>query len=121
MIGTYDNFSFFKGKVPVVSLKVANVTGRSMGDQREDLEHEEEAGIIEYLEDLPLIIKEFHISPSVTSVSAFIIGPPQFNMQPEEYMKIIPGLTNTDCVLKDRCIRIIERNTAWMMRLINLE
>ncbi|KAG2204364.1 hypothetical protein INT47_009406 [Mucor saturninus] len=106
MTGTYEELSFIEGKVPVASFNIVNVEGRSLKDQEDDMEHDEEVIIKKEPEDVQFIIKEFHISPRITNIQAFIIGPPQFNMQLAEYLEIIPRMTNTDCVLLGRCIRI---------------
>lgn len=106
MIGTYEDLSYFKEITPAAPLNIVNVTGRVLGDHNEDLDDNEEVGIIADPENVQFIIKEFLISPSITNVSAFLIGPPQFNMQLANYIEIIPRMTNTDCVLLGRCIRI---------------
>lgn len=107
MNGTYEDLSFMKKKAPAAATyNIVNVKGRSLEDLDEDLEHEEEVIIDKEPENVQFVIKEFHISPKITNIQAFIVGPPQFNMQLAEYLEIIPRMTNTDCVLQGRCIRI---------------
>ncbi|OBZ90180.1 hypothetical protein A0J61_01768 [Choanephora cucurbitarum] len=53
-----------------------------------------------------LVVATFRILPIIQNVSNLLIGPPQQNMQPIDYIKAIESSTGVKCCLENRIIKI---------------